>query len=330
MQVAPPLPSSALPACRAPALALLLSALALGALAPGCAHSSRVERARIASVGASLEQRVFPMPVLEARARLSELSRRLGLGVAPAPEEECEARPCPVLVGNPRLEELRVVLTPAPGGGTRVVVERAELPRGQVLLGLVWWVLGEEGLVEAVADARREGEAVALEEWRSFKPRWGFTGGAFVVGGQQHAGVGVRFGVRRWGEPHLAAGLLAEYERTDVRPQVQNSGRVPSHLLALPVRLELTPWTDFSERHGLPDASIYLLAGPSLMLPSGGWPESASLVFGLRTGVGVQLLHLTEGLLVPLTLEAQLQQHGLPLAGTPGVQDMRLLLGLGF
>lgn len=245
------------------------------------------------------------------------------LSVRAPPEDACHPWSCPLALGTPAHEEVLLLLRESAGGGTRVAVQQATSPRGRPLLTNAWWVLGGEGLEEAQALADLHAEAAALEEWRTFRPRWSLTGAAFLSGGVRLTGVGVRVGVRRWGEPHVLTGAALEYELGELRSPAERRG-APAHQLALPFRVELAPWTEFSASTGLPEASLSLFAGPSLLLRTDGeWGPA----LGYRAGASVQLLHANDGLLLPLLLEGQLQQHG-PVTG--GIRDLRLLVGVGF
>lgn len=308
-----------LPPLRLP-LPLALALLGAG-LTSGCMHSARAERVQLETLRESLEAHVFPLPVADAHERLVELGRRGALAVTVEGEGPCEVGPCRVQLGSTSWVEL--VLRAGARGGTRVEVPRAAATGGSSLLAQAWGALGREGLADAVEVARREAEVVALEEWRSFEPRWSASAAAFFVAGKAHTGFGARAGVRRWGEPHVLTGALAEYELDEVLlPGAALRQR--AHLLALPLRVELAPWSDFGARHSLPEVSVSLLAGPSLLLPAGGWGSPQP---GLRVGLGVQLLRVSDSVLTPLLLEVQMQQHGMTMEAA---RDLRLLVGVGF
>ncbi|MCI0574222.1 MAG: hypothetical protein L0Y66_26120 [Myxococcaceae bacterium] len=303
-------------------------------LVTACTHSSRAERARGEALREALEAHTFPVSPEQARVRILSLGLR-SESALPVSDEGCSNTGCSIRVGLgiPGRGEVRLRLTGMPQETTRVELvstgtplERAtpaQVWRIQALLLQVWKALGEAGLADAQAQAARWAEAEAIDEWRTFRPRWGLTGAATYVMGSGQSGFAARFGVRRWLEPHLVASTMLESEWGTLSAS-PGSSAVSTHLLALPLRVELAPWTEFSAAHGLPDTSFSLFAGPTLMMPGALGPEA---VPGLRAGVGLQLLHATDGVLMPLVVEAHVQQHALPGGG---VRDVRFSVGVGF
>lgn len=227
----------------------------------GCASWTGVAAARRDVLAEALEAEVLPVRTVDLPGRPPS---GVALSCEQAPSGETTCRACGA-AGCARLVE--------DPGGLRVV-ETASLTEREVS---ALWVNLSPGLYADVRRALPElVPAMLVEQQRRFEPRWGFIGG--VLGSlstdRSPIGLGLRAGVRRWFDIHLAGSAQLQYTwRAD-------------HELHLRLGLEVARFTPhrFWGQVGAPPASLALFVGPVLRLP---------LVRpGLRVGLGFLVTEL--------------------------------------
>lgn len=293
----------------------------------GCVRNLRAEQAYHDSLRADFEQHPFRVSLPEAKLRLRTLAQS-------SPEracapcvfvDRCTGESCSFRVGTSSEDEACLTATEKPYGVLHFQVTCGDRWRVDDTVQLVWEDLEPDAYADAETRAQGALARVTLDEARSFTPRWGLTAGAFGALGSASLGYGARLGVRRWNDPNLIAGALVEYEYTwfDIPPAPVGSPKQAGHLVTGELRAEVAPWSAWTAKTSLPEFSLYMLGGGSVLL------DDANPGFGggFRFGFGGHAVHYTRTYSLPFFLEVHLSRLFFTAYEATSV---RMTIGVGF
>lgn len=295
--------------------------------ATGCLRNLQAEEAYLDTLRADFERHAFEISLPEAKMRILAMAQS-GPSTACAPcvvTDTCGKKSCRFRFGSSLSDEACLVATEEPYGQVSFKVTCGDPWRVETTIRQVWEELDAATLERAETRAQTALAAITLAEARSFSPRWGLTGGAYGVYGSASAGVGARFGVRRWHDPNFLSGLLIDYERLWFEtPPAPIGASSNGHVVSLLVRAEVAPWSGFSAHTSLPDASLYMIAGGGPHLdrdsrPGFGWTG--------RVGVGAHANRYTRSYSLPVFAEAHLARSFFERFSATNV---RMTVGVGF